>query len=59
MLTKSGAKLLDFGLAKASEPAIAGSSLSMLPTTPPMTAQGTILGTLAVHGTGAARRQRG
>ena len=43
MLTKSGAKLLDFGLAKAS--AVAG-GMSMLPTTPvSITAQGTILGT--------------
>ena len=46
MLTKSGAKLLDFGLAKATAPAVVGSTLSMLPTTPPMTAQGTIVGTL-------------
>jgi len=53
MLTKGGAKLLDFGLAKASGPAIAGAGLSMLPTTPPLdgarggplTAQGAILGT--------------
>ncbi len=53
VLTKSGAarqgspqaKLLDFGLAKADAPAIAG-SVSMLPTTPPsLTVQGTILGT--------------
>ena len=45
MLTKSGAKLLDFGLAKTGTPAVAG-SLSMLPTTPPgLTQQGTILGT--------------
>src|SRR5712691_2888119 len=45
MLTKAGAKLLDFGLAK-STPAIAGGGLSMLPTTPPsLTAHGTILGT--------------
>jgi Tol biopolymer transport system component len=45
MLTKSGAKLLDFGLAKTSA-ASAASGLSMLPTTPPgLTAQGTILGT--------------
>ncbi len=58
MLTKSGAKLLDFGLAKASGRAITDSS-SMLPTTAPITAKGTILGTLQVHGTGAARRQRG
>jgi serine/threonine protein kinase/Tol biopolymer transport system component len=46
MLTKSGAKLLDFGLAKAS-PAAGLSSLSILPTAhSPVTAQGTILGTL-------------
>ena len=46
MLTKSGAKLLDFGLAKASASVVAGAALSMLPTTPPdLTAQGTILGT--------------
>src|SRR5262249_48105930 len=46
MLTKSGAKLLDFGLAKTS-PAAALSSVSILPTVhSPVTAQGTILGTL-------------
>jgi Tol biopolymer transport system component len=46
MLTRSGAKLLDFGLAKAAAPVIRASGLSMLPTTPPsVTAQGTILGT--------------
>jgi len=46
MLTKAGAKLLDFGLAKATAPAVAGAGLSMVPTTPPhLTAQGTILGT--------------
>ena len=46
MLTKSGAKLLDFGLAKSAAPVVATSGLSMLPTTPPnLTAQGTILGT--------------
>jgi eukaryotic-like serine/threonine-protein kinase len=45
MLTKSGAKLLDFGLAKTGAPAVAD-SLSMLPTTPPnLTSQGAILGT--------------
>jgi serine/threonine protein kinase len=45
MLTEAGAKLLDFGLAKISEPPVAG-SLSMLPTTTPdLTAQGSILGT--------------
>jgi eukaryotic-like serine/threonine-protein kinase len=47
MLTKTGAKLLDFGLAKATNSVVAGAGLSMLPTTPPgLTAQGTILGTL-------------
>jgi Tol biopolymer transport system component len=46
MLTKAGAKLLDFGLAKSAAPVVAASGLSMLPTTPPnLTAQGTILGT--------------
>ena len=46
MLTKSGAKLLDFGLAKAKVTAVAGVGASVLATTPPnLTAQGTILGT--------------
>ena len=45
MLTKTGAKLLDFGLAKAS-PVVANANLSVLPTTPAnLTGQGTILGT--------------
>ncbi len=44
MLTKSGAKLLDFGLAKSSP--VARGGMSMMPTTPiSITAQGTILGT--------------
>src|SRR6202140_4728551 len=48
MLTKSGAKLLDFGLAKLKqEVAPANVQLSELPTVnDPLTAQGTILGTL-------------
>src|SRR5262247_187601 len=47
MLTKSGAKLLDFGLAKVTPTAIAASGLSMAPTgVSPVTMQGTILGTL-------------
>jgi len=48
MLTKSGAKLMDFGLAKATAQAV-GVTGSMLPTitrSEPLTAQGTILGTL-------------
>src|SRR5215467_4343412 len=45
MLTKSGAKLLDFGLAKTTGPAVTVSG-TMVPTTPAgVTAQGTILGT--------------
>jgi serine/threonine-protein kinase len=48
MLTKSGAKLLDFGLAKlkSSEPGQEGSVLSALPTEEkPLTEKGSILGT--------------
>ncbi len=46
MLTKSGAKLLDFGLAKAAGAAGAASSLTAAPTTAsPLTAEGTIVGT--------------
>jgi eukaryotic-like serine/threonine-protein kinase len=46
MLTKTGAKLLDFGLAKTGAAAMAGAGLSTLPTTPAnLTARGTILGT--------------
>jgi eukaryotic-like serine/threonine-protein kinase len=47
MLTKSGAKLLDFGLAKA-DPALAvGATLTdMTPRASPMTQQGTIVGTV-------------
>ncbi|HEY3123068.1 MAG TPA: protein kinase, partial [Thermoanaerobaculia bacterium] len=48
MLTKSGVKLLDFGLAKAVAPAIQQSSLTALPTMAAaanLTQEGTILGT--------------
>ena len=49
MLTRSGAKLLDFGLAKlTASPSGVMSGLSMMPTTPKgtnLTAEGTILGT--------------
>jgi len=46
MLTKAGAKLLDFGLAKGGGAVASGSGLSMMPTTPAgLTVQGTILGT--------------
>jgi Tol biopolymer transport system component len=50
MLTKAGAKLMDFGLAKAVEPALPpASSLTMTVSTPagshPLTAQGSIVGT--------------
>src|SRR5260370_34621473 len=48
MLTKTGTKLLDFGLAKLKqEVAPANAQLSQLPTADdPLTAQGTIVGTL-------------
>ncbi len=46
MLTKSGVKLLDFGLAKAIAPASSASALTSLPTEgQALTAEGTILGT--------------
>ncbi len=48
MLTKTGVKLLDFGLAKAIKPASQRSELTALPTmagSPNLTQEGTILGT--------------
>jgi Tol biopolymer transport system component len=46
MLTKSGAKLMDFGLAKGVGPASSSSDMTVAPTvTTPLTAQGTIVGT--------------
>ena len=46
VLTRSGAKLLDFGLAKERRSAVAIDSLTALPTqAQPLTAQGTIVGT--------------
>jgi eukaryotic-like serine/threonine-protein kinase len=46
MLTKSGAKLLDFGLAKATSLESAPAGLTLAPTmTSPLTAQGTLVGT--------------
>jgi serine/threonine protein kinase len=46
MLTKDGAKLLDFGLAKSIAPGMAGADFSSVPTPPPaVTLQGTIVGT--------------
>jgi serine/threonine protein kinase/Tol biopolymer transport system component len=45
MLTKGGARLLDFGLSKPAVSVPGGAQLSMLPTTPPITQQGSILGT--------------
>ena len=50
MLTKAGAKLLDFGLAKTSAARITPAGVSMRPTTPPnLTQQGAILGTLPAN----------
>ena len=45
MLTKSGAKLLDFGLARASRPAVQQVMASAVTAAPDLTAQGTIVGT--------------
>jgi eukaryotic-like serine/threonine-protein kinase len=48
MLTRSGVKLLDFGLAKLKAPAaaVAGLSVAATVTTPPITGKGSIVGTL-------------
>jgi Tol biopolymer transport system component len=46
MLTKSGVKLLDFGLAKAMEPDEPAGDLAAMPTQQGLTQEGTILGTL-------------
>jgi Tol biopolymer transport system component len=45
MITKSGVKLLDFGLAKAMAPAAPRGGLTSLPTQQGLTQEGTILGT--------------
>jgi eukaryotic-like serine/threonine-protein kinase len=46
MITKSGTKLLDFGLAKAAAPLVSGATLTAAITrTTPVTQQGTIVGT--------------
>jgi Tol biopolymer transport system component len=45
MLTKTGVKLLDFGLAKAMETPASNGSLTSLPTQQGLTQEGTILGT--------------
>jgi eukaryotic-like serine/threonine-protein kinase len=45
MLTRAGAKLLDFGLSKISEPVLSGSNASMLTAAQPITREGTIVGT--------------
>src|SRR5215831_10875340 len=45
MLTKSGVKLLDFGLAKAMAPSSEAGSVTALPTQQGLTQEGTILGT--------------
>ncbi len=46
MITRSGVKLLDYGLAKALAPPSPASNLTALPTETPLTEQGAILGTL-------------
>jgi Tol biopolymer transport system component len=46
MLTKTGVKLLDFGLAKSGKPLIQGGSLTAAPTRAELTQEGAIIGTL-------------
>ena len=57
MLTTSGVKLLDFGLAKVIAPASPPSSLTSLPTQQGLTQEGTIARDVSVHGARTARRQ--
>ena len=45
MITRSGAKLLDFGLAKSAEPVVPDSQTALPTRQKPITEQGTILGT--------------
>jgi eukaryotic-like serine/threonine-protein kinase len=45
MLTAAGAKLLDFGLAKAAAPLVSGATLTAAVPTTPVTQEGTIVGT--------------
>jgi serine/threonine protein kinase len=45
MLTPSGAKLLDFGLAKPATPLLAGATMTVATRPPPVTEEGTIVGT--------------
>ena len=46
MLTKTGAKLMDFGLAKPAQVVMGGASSVTLTVSKPLTAEGTIVGTL-------------
>ena len=58
MLTKSGTKLLDFGLAKLTQEVSPVTPDSQLPTMQnAITGEGTILGHVAIHGAGASRSQ--
>ena len=45
MLTASGAKLLDFGLAKPAAPLVSGATLTAATPTTPVTQEGTVVGT--------------
>jgi serine/threonine protein kinase len=58
-LTKSGAKLLDFGLAKTTAPLITGAAVTLAPTTPAgLTAQGTKEQAMISTSTAGPRRTR-
>src|SRR5690349_11641932 len=59
MLTKSGAKLLDFGVAKPAQSVAAMASTSVETMSKPLTGEGKNRGHLPVHGAGAGAGQGG
>ena len=59
MLTKSGVKLLDFGLARLRAASGPGRHARATSVDEPLTFEGSLVGTLPVHGAGTGPRRRG